>query len=616
MRSKKWQTRHRILLFTLFLVSSSVCAAQDQTGSGRRQDAILIPDNHPSAAHTHRIFNQLLKLWPGPRLKPTLRVIDKPDLWAVSLADGIIQISRGAVELALADGGTRADVQLAFVLAHEIAHQRADHMSQHAFFSRNTPGKKHIAGWAPYAADEKELEAMEQQADAEGLLLAALAGFDPLIMLGENDFFTTWVERVRAAPCDTADPAVTAPNPCAQANQRARFARDRLRQLATQTLLFELGIQAYVADAQDLARYYFEAFGRVAPSTAVHTNMGLAHLAEAMTLSRNTARPAHDATFLRYAFQYPIRLVDAPLPTPQRGKLPKLTPERLAKISQHLDAALLAFEHALQLNPDDPQSYIHTIVVYLVQGNVAMARGLLDGKIEPRFGNPPVAQLLRGILLAMEGKLPAAQDELVLARDRALSIAQDGSASEDHIAYTANVNLELLSIRLNNRESALAARQSFIDAAQRHGRHLLVSMATSSGESKASARPSLRTIATGRGFIIDKPITDRIRRNPLLRQTALNVLDQPYTALRYDDGTGALVDTRLHPVATWQVISYQDIPVMTNVTQALSLFGAPDRQVITEAGVYWAYDRAQCGLRIVNDRVVSLFQYPSVRPLN
>jgi hypothetical protein len=64
------------------------------------------------------------------------------------------------------------------------------------------------------------------------------------------------------------------------------------------------------------------------------------------------------------------------------------------------------------------------------------------------------------------------------------------------------------------------------------------------------------------------------------------------------------------------VISYQDIPVLTNVTQALSLFGAPDRQVITEAGVYWAYDRAQCGLRIVNDRVVSLFQYPSARPLN
>jgi hypothetical protein len=436
----------------------------------------------------------------------------------------------------LADGGTRADVQLAFVLAHEIAHQRADHLSQHAFFSRNSPGNEHIAGWAPYAVDEKELEAMEQQADAEGLLLAALAGFDPLVMLGENDFFTTWVEHVRAAPCDTADPAITTVIPCAQANQRARFARDRLRQLANQTLLFELGIQAYVADAQDLARYYFEAFGRVAPSAAVHTNMGLAHLAEALTLSRNTARPAQDTTNQRYAFQYPVRLVDTPLPAPQRGKLPELTPARQAKISLHLDAALLAFEHALQLNPDDPQSYVHTIVVYLVQGNAAMARGLLDGKIEPRFGNPPVAQLLRGILLALEGKLPAARDELVLARDRALSVAQGGSSSEDHIAYTANVNLERLSTRLYNRDSALAARQSFIDAARRHGRHLLVSMATQSGDAKASARPSLRTIAAARGFIIDKPIADRIRRNPLLRQTTLNVLHQPYTALRYDDG--------------------------------------------------------------------------------
>lgn len=616
MHNKKWQIRHQTLLFALFLVSSSVCTAQDQTDSGRWEDAILMPEHHPGAAHTHRIFNQLLKLWHGPRLEPTLRVIDKQDLWAVSLADGIILISRGAVELALADGGTRADVQLAFVLAHEIAHQRADHLSQHAFFSRNKPGKEHIAGWAPYAVDEKELEAMEQQADAEGLLLAALSGFDPLVMVGENDFFTTWVERVRAAPCETSNPAITTANPCAQANQRALFARDRLRQLATQTLLFELGIQAYVADAQDLARYYFEAFGRVAPSAAVHTNMGLAHLAEALTLSRNTARSAHDATVQHYAFQYPIRLVDAPLPSPQRGKLSKPTPEQQAKISKHLDAALLAFEHALQLNPDDPQSYIHTIVVYLVQGNIAMARGLLDGKIEPRFGNPPVAQLLRGILLALEGKLPAARDELVLARDRALSAAQDRSSNDDHIAYTANVNLELLSARLNNRESALAARQSFIDAARRHGRHLLVSMATSSGDSKASDRLSMRTIATGRGFIIDKPITDRIRRNPLLRQTALNVLQRPYTALRYDDGSGALVDTKHHPVASWQVMSYQDIPVMTNVTQALSLFGAPDRQVITEAGVYWAYDRAQCGLRIVDDRVISLFQYPSSRPLD
>lgn len=611
MRNQHRQIVQQALLFTLALAISSLTVAQDQSNPLIRQETILAPDAHPGAARTHHIFHQLLKLWTGPRLEPSLRVIDNPGIWAVSLADGVILISRGAVELALAGDSKQADVQLAFVLAHEIAHQRADHVSQQAFSGRIAPDGGKTSSWSPTANEEREQQAMEHQADAEGLLIAALAGYDPLLLLGENDFFTVWVERVRATPCTDSDTTGTNTDSCDQARRRAQLAREYLEKLAGQTLFFELGIQAFVAGSYELARYYFEAFGRVAPSAAVHTNIGLTHLAEALNLGRLSPNNATG----QYAFQYPMLLSNLPFSSPRRGIKTEAPPNRQARIAELLDAALTAFERALQLNPADLQCYNHQIVVYLVQGNVAMARGLLDGKVIPRFGKTPVVSLLNGILLASEGALSSARKEFITARNAALAAAHGWTSKEDQIAYAAGRNLELLSNRQQTSKESASSYPSFIQAAQHEGRELLVRMATPIEKTERPPPVSIHRITSTRGIVVNKKIADLISRHSPRQQVSLPVLHQTFTALRYNDGLGVLVDQQQRALAAWQEFSENTPPSITDIAQALSTFGTPDRQVVTEAGVYWSYDDPQYALRIVDNRVVSIFQYPSERPI-
>lgn len=591
------------------------------TGAGHAQPAkrtlvdwphaILSPTEDSAVERAHSVMSRLLRFWNGPRLPPRLHVIDDPAIWAESLPAGVILISRGAVALAQDGANQQSDSRLAFALAHEVAHQRADHLWQHGFFARATTTGGNEAGPEPSMSTAQEREAMEQQADAEGLTLAALAGFDVTAVINEHDFFTAWVERVRMTPCKAADTGpANAHHPCAQARQRAERARNLIRHVAAQTVFFELGTQAYAAGAYALARYYYELFGNVAPSAPVHTNIGLTHLAEALALGR---MPPND-TFSRYTFHYPIILSESPLPSPQRNKSHPIPSERQALISRHLEAARVSFESVARLNPQEPNYLAHLIVTYLLQNNIPMARGLLDGKLIPQYGDTAAAYLLRGITLAMEDQMEQAHAAFLSARSTALNATVPSMAQQDLIAYAATANLERLHSQRNDMAAAAAEWRTLHDTAQRLGRHFLARVAQDAsikGVVSVQETTKQRFLSdVHHGLRVNNHAGERLRANPPAQKIDLAANRRSLLSVQYADGTQALIDERKWVLAVWQAFAADRAP-FSDTQAALRELGAPDRLLVTEAGVYWAFDRLQWGLRWVDNRVVGAFQYPS-----
>ena len=574
------------------------------------RQSIVSPTHDAGAERAQRVMTRLLRFWNGPRLAPQLLVIDDPAVWAESLPAGVILISRGAVALAQDGADQQSDSRLAFALAHEIAHQRADHLWQHGFFPRATTNGGEESDFAPSRLAASEREAMEQQADAEGLTLTALAGFDVHAVISEHDFFTKWVERVRLAPCAVADTQPANAHPCAQARERAERARHLIRHMAAQTVFFELGTQAYAAGAYALARYYYAIFGNVAPSAPVHSNIGLTHLAEALALGRSP----HNDAFGRYAFHYPIVLAESPLPSPQRNKAHFMTPERQALISHHLDAARVSFESAARLNPHDSNDLTHLIMTYLLQHNLSMARGLLDGKLIPQFGNIPTAYLLHGVMLALENRIEQARSAFLAARGIALNVTVSSPAQRDLIAYAATANLELLHYQSKNMAAAAAEWRTLLDTAQPLGLHFLTRMAQDALiEGIDSVRQSAQLhplLDTPRGFTINGNAGARLRTNPPVQKVKLTANRLAFVSAQYADGTRVLIDERERVLAVWQAFAADRAPY-TDPQAALRALGPPDRLLVTDAGVYWAFDRFQRGLRWVDNRVAGVFRYPS-----
>src|SRR3972149_5528354 len=245
----------------------------------------ILPDEDPKVRETHRIFERLLLGWEETRLAPTLHVVrsDKGP-WAASLDDGTILLSRESIDICWRNSSKGESDRLAFVLAHELAHQRADHLWHRRFFRLEGQEPPRVRGrmLGGISIDQLEvvdLEAKEIQDDREGLLLMAMVGFDPLAVAGEDSrFFYEWIESIWGESCkggaDDGD--------CAKARSRFDRARTNWQGVARQSILFDLGVQAYMAGEYEKARRFFTTYGREFPHREIHNNIGLTYIAQVL----------------------------------------------------------------------------------------------------------------------------------------------------------------------------------------------------------------------------------------------------------------------------------------------------------------------------------------------
>lgn len=575
---------------------------------------VIDPQEDAAVAQAHRVFDNLLRAWDDSRIAPRLHVVESAaGPWAASLVDGNILLSREAIAACQAQGASRTEHLLAFVLSHELAHQKADDLWHQKFFRLSgTQGpeiqRQMLKGLKLSEGALDDLERREARADHDGLIMMATVGYDPFAITDQRDFFTAWVENVWDASCNngTAEEAVR--QACAQAKSRALRTQTQWVTVANQTTLFELGIQAFIAGHHEQARELFVGFGRDYPSRAVHFNIGLTYLAQAVALLEQS-----DDILPVPGFYFPLMLDVDPKATPigsatgaqKRG-------DQRRRIHAHLLQAVDYFEKAIRLEPAHREAYLYLALAHLLDNNTFMVRGVLQGQYQPQFGADPALELLLAMTSAFEGKREQAVQGFKKLLGSGGAQGREGVLPPQVLRYAAHFNY---AVYLKASGDAVGAQRLWQDLAQQSqqaGDSLLFRLAlhqlkpaTAPG-SAVTPQPQVQALRVG-----DRPKGVDLARRAAAQSTFWHEGEQ-FTILRFADGSRLVLGAKQEVVAAWQhggVAAVLGLAVGDAADRPMKSLGLPSRRVHSIKGEYLAYDALGLAIHIVDDKVAGWFLY-------
>jgi tetratricopeptide (TPR) repeat protein len=609
-----------LIAFLWLLVGASGAVAETSLPTERPEDSItywksfeVSPEEDPRVKEADEIFKRLLLGWEETRIAPQLHVVrsDKGP-WAASLDDGTILLSREAIEVCW-KGSKGGPDRLAFVLGHELAHQRADHLWHRRFFrlAGQQPPQvqgRLLGGIGLNQLEVGDLEAKEIQADREGLLMMAMVGFDPQRVVGEGSrFFEEWIESIWGQPCgkgaDTGD--------CEKAKARFERARVQWKETAKAAAVFDLGVQAYVAGKFETARKYFEIYGRAFPRREVHNDIGLTHVGEALVFRKKLLDQGED---LGPGFVYPYILEEGPgLPRvksrgPEPGTRggPNLETVRWKKeMERHLSEAVQSFERAGKIDPADRPTYWNLASTHLLMANGALAYGVIAGTYVKRFGQDPAA----GMLLALSAYFDNQPEKGLVLLDKSVSEA----------------GLELLPLVKINRavylgatgaaEAEKAEWKEIADFGRKQGDEILFRLALQhlgkqlTSESSAASGP-LEQI---HGYTMGQRITDGQADGPKAVAEQIWMEGERLQIYHLADGSRIVINANNAIVGLWQgegeAMTVGGIKIGDDASKLRRVYGVPTRKVQTLQGEYRAYEKSRIAFRIVKNKVAGWFLY-------
>ncbi|HTF32801.1 MAG TPA: M48 family metalloprotease [Myxococcota bacterium] len=162
-------------------------------GAGEVAAQIGVLDNPALKAYVNGIGRKLLRGVPNRGFDFEFSVVDQVEPNAFALPGGFIFVSRGLLLLA------NNEDQLACVMGHEIGHVVRRHAARQQAIALNGPLSLPWVRAGQMAAYSRD---MERQADEDGQLLCAAAGYDPRAL---GSFLTTleMAERLRAGTSHT-----------------------------------------------------------------------------------------------------------------------------------------------------------------------------------------------------------------------------------------------------------------------------------------------------------------------------------------------------------------------------------------------------------------------------
>jgi len=626
---------HALLLFitaTAFVAETAIAAPAGVDSESTRywKPYVITPEQDQRVAKVQAIFQRLLRAWDSTRVEPVLYVVKSGDgPWAASLDDGSVLLSSEAlVAKPMLDGET-GDDRLAFVLAHELAHQRAGHLWHRQFFrlaGAQPPEarRKMLAGLQSGTQDWAALEDKEAQADHDGLVLMSVVGFNPFSIVDKEDFFSAWVENIWGVSCEDAAAGSEERKACNQAETRAIRTRIQLRDLAVQTTLFELGVQAYVAGEYPQARRYFIAFGRAYSGRVVHTNIGLTNLAEAQERIQQLADYGEDTG---PPFVYPLILGSSPLSSADRmiakgGSStrglqggPQLSDAQRAQlhntIDHLLDEAVHSFEQAVRIDPDDRQSYIHLACAYLIADNAPMARGILEGKYRPRFGNDKESDLLLAMTTAKEGHSERAVSRLSEMQHRyAASAAQEND--DELLLYTLYHNLATLLQRQGDDKRAQSLWRDLAQTSKHNSDPTLFRLAVAQLQHRAPETTGSSAVRV-HGHVLGDVVADTASAVSLANGSEVWIEGERNLLYRFADGASLLVNAKRQVAAAWQqggeAPPKTDLNIGETADRIFHRYGIPSRRIVTERGEYYAYDGIGLAVLVEGQHIKGWFIY-------
>jgi len=215
-----------------------------------------LPVTHPLAQRVNDVFTKLVRVSgkrPGAVFE--VYVLDTEKVLVQALPGGAVLISRGAVELT---GGENH--ALAFLLAHEIAHEVRDHHSLLGSYRKIPLAGTSLLGTAK--EEGRTVQGMELEADRLGLLFTSLAGYRPRAAV---PILQKVVALTGSGPLH--------PNP----RRRAQNIQEVIEQISGQVELFNVGVFYLTIGQYHVAAKVFDDFQSLFPSREVYANQGVAY---------------------------------------------------------------------------------------------------------------------------------------------------------------------------------------------------------------------------------------------------------------------------------------------------------------------------------------------------
>ena len=609
-----------------FLLADSIIPPPDPTQSiVYWKPHTIIPENDKDVWLAHDIFNNLLRAWDNSRVEPSLYVVESSGgPWAASLADGNILLSRDAIKTCLSFGSNRAKHLLAFVLSHELAHQRADDLWHQKFFRLvgNQSPELRIKLINDLNIDSKNIVAIEQkeaQADHDGLIMMASVGYDPYQIIDKKDFFTNWVESIWRNSCDASARPDYMNKACLQAQNRALRTRAQLTTVASQATLYELGIQAFIAGNFDNALQYFTAYGRDYPTRAAYTSLGMTYLAQAQQIREIINRTENNSV---PKFYYPMVLDASPQAEPAISDNTQTTArgnnQQLAQKLRHnrdriIDKSIGNFEKSIRLEPAHRKTYIMLAIAYLVKENTYMARGVIQGQYIPKFKKDKSAELIIAMTSALEGKSQQALAQFKkLSQHLTLNKQNDEALPIELLLYVTYYNHAELLIKQKKADSARRIWENLATTAKRNGSSVLFRLALQNLDSKqvlnskVKNHPQISRLRPG----------DRLPQNLKGDNSVSNEIWIEGERLHFyqlENGSKFVVNNKDKIISAWQTHGEETlvggIKLGDKADRPLKTFGLPDRRLNVIRGEYLAYDNFGLAFHIMDNKIAGWFLY-------
>ena len=611
--------------------STSLIPPTDPNQSITYWKKYALEDDSKLVQLSQQVFTVLLRAWDQSRIEPGLYVVESDSgAWAASLADGNILLSKQAIETCLSFGRQRGEHLLAFVLAHELAHQRADDLWHQRFFrmigrQSAESQKKMMAGLELDAGLLTQLEQKEAQADHDALVLMSSVGFDAYQITNDKDFFTLWVENIWQQNCADSQTNNGNFNACKQAQARALRTQTQLETVATQSLLYELGVQEFVAGNYQQAREYFTIYGRDFPGRAVISAIGVSYFAQAQAMQKQLSELHTDDGMKKPAnFYYPM-ILDAHVSNIDAGQssdnkradikslITTLQKQKLTMINQ----SIRQFEKAIRLAPDYQQTYLLLASAHLLANNSYRVRGVLQGQYIPRFGNDSAVDMLLALTMNIEGDTGQSIKELKNLVDVFKNSKTASPIPENILRYSVFYNLAALYGSIDKTEEAKNIWMDLAQLSKKKGDTLLFRLALTHISQKKE--PIITQKLQQAPAINGKRLGDTIQVSNGQNKSDLWIDGERYQVV-IDNGSRYITQNNGALISAWQIDSKTDseatathinnqLRVGDSADRPYKTLGIPDRRLNMTSGEYLAYDDYGLAIRISNDRVKGWFLY-------
>lgn len=573
----------RIIIFVLTMVCFSYSVF-----AGARLTPLNRDLNEAQINTANEIFSRLLLYWTHARIEPRLTIEKKgEEIWARSLPDGNIVLTQGALQVSLQKRkGLSGESALAFVLAHELAHQISDDLWGIRYFEDT----HHV-----------NLSEKERKADAKALVLMSLAGYDPLSIIGKDDFFTFWTLKRWGFDCQKEQQKAA----CKESLKRVQNNRELLRRISKSLVLFQLGNYALVAGQYASAQAYFHQFAHYFPSHSVFNNLATSYLLETLQIFQQLVEMG-ESDFLIWL----VPVMDHTIPVLEKVRLTGPTRDGksikekkqilLKKIDKKLNAAIDHLTKAIDMNPNGRNTHVNLIFAYILKNQTALAQGYIQDRFIPLFGKGASPDSL--LTLAKVKKKPHAAYKILRKTIRRYEKEFSGLNQDD------KNSLFLLLVNLDRHEKffrkSSTTKKYWLSFARQSQASDTFNFSVSRNQLHEHQSKGHKFALPGK-FSIGQEIKQGLE---CLGSHKGVVRGMPKLKLCQYGQQHMVLDNKNKLVAIWG----KSMTPNMRVSSLLHRYGLPNRQLFTaESAQYWAYDELKIGFYLHGDKVRAWFKYPS-----